>query len=100
AYARMGTGPDFVKAANWLNQLELDWASPVWRHWLRLLSSGHSLVRYDARGNGLSDWKPPSLRYEDFVLDLAAIFDAAGVKRAPLLGISQGASVAVSYAAR
>ncbi len=35
AYARMGTGRDLVKAANWLNQLELDWSSPIWRHRLQ-----------------------------------------------------------------
>src|SRR5204863_2778589 len=58
------------------------------------------LVRYDARGNGLSDWEPPSLTFEDSVSDLGAVFDAAGVSRAPLVGISQGAAVAAAYAAR
>jgi pimeloyl-ACP methyl ester carboxylesterase len=57
-------------------------------------------VRYDARGNGLSDWRPPSITFEDFVADLGTVFDAAAIERAPVLGISQGASVAVAYAAR
>jgi pimeloyl-ACP methyl ester carboxylesterase/DNA-binding winged helix-turn-helix (wHTH) protein len=100
AYARLGDGPPLVKAANWLNHLELDWEGPVWRHWLTRLSRDHCLVRYDARGNGLSDWKPPTLRFTDFVSDLGVVFDAAGVRRAPLLGISQGAAVAVAYAAQ
>jgi pimeloyl-ACP methyl ester carboxylesterase/DNA-binding winged helix-turn-helix (wHTH) protein len=100
AYARLGEGPMLVKAANWLNHLELDWQGPVWKHWLEHLSARHCLVRYDARGNGLSDWKPPSITFEDFVEDLGAVFDGASVARAPVLGISQGASVAVAYAAR
>lgn len=100
AYARLGSGPLLVKAANWLSHLELDWHSPLWRHWLQLLSLDRCLVRYDARGNGLSDWQPPTITFEDFVQDLAFVFDAAGIDRAPLLGISQGASVAVEYAAR
>jgi pimeloyl-ACP methyl ester carboxylesterase len=100
AYARCGEGPVIVKAPNWMNHLEFDARSPVWRHWLDRLSRDHCLVRYDARGNGLSDWKPPTLRFPDFVSDLGAVFDAAGVERAPLLGISQGAAVAVTYAAR
>jgi pimeloyl-ACP methyl ester carboxylesterase len=100
AYAFLGDGPPLVKAANWLSHLEMDWQGPVWTHWLELLSRRHCLIRYDARGNGLSDWAPPSLGFEDFVADLGAIFDAAGVKRAPVLGISQGAAVAVAYAAR
>jgi pimeloyl-ACP methyl ester carboxylesterase/DNA-binding winged helix-turn-helix (wHTH) protein len=100
AFARLGEGPMLVKAANWLNHLELDWKGPVWKHWLALLSKEHCLVRYDARGNGLSDWQPPSITFEDFVADLGSVMDAAGVARAPVLGISQGASVAVAYAAR
>ncbi len=100
AYARLGEGPPIVKAANWLSHLELDWRFEVWRHWLDLFSRRHTLVRYDARGNGLSDWAPPALSFERFVSDLATVFDAAAVERAPLVGLSQGASVAVAYAAR
>ena len=100
AYAFLGDGPPLVKAANWLSHLEIDWQGPIWTHWLELLSRGRCLVRYDARGNGLSDWNPPSITFEDFVADLGAIFDAAGVQRAPLLGISQAAAVATAYAAR
>ena len=94
AYAFLGDGPPLVKAANWLSHVEMDWHGPIWTHWLELLSRRHCLIRYDARGNGLSDWDPPSITFEDFVADLGAIFDAAAVKRAPLLGISQGAAVA------
>jgi pimeloyl-ACP methyl ester carboxylesterase len=100
AYAFLGDGPPLVKAAHWLSHLELDRQGPLWTHWLDLLSRNRRLLRYDARGNGLSDWDPPSLTFEDFVADLGVIFDAAGVERAPVLGISQGAAVAVAYAAR
>jgi pimeloyl-ACP methyl ester carboxylesterase/DNA-binding winged helix-turn-helix (wHTH) protein len=100
AYARLGEGPPLVKAANWFSHVELEWESPIWTHWLERLSRDHCLVRYDARGNGLSDWEPPSIRFEDFVSDLGAVFDAAGVARAPVLGISQGAAVAVAHAAQ
>ena len=100
AYARLGEGPPLVKAANWLSHLELDWRFEVWRHWLELFSRRHTLVRYDARGNGLSDWGPLQMSFERFVSDLATVFDAAGVERAPVVGLSQGASVATAYAAR
>lgn len=83
AYARLGTGRPLVKVANWLSHLELDWHSPIWRHWLQLLSGEHCLVRYDARGNGLSDWRPPTIHFSDFVMDLASVFDgrSPGVRR-------------------
>lgn len=100
AFAKLGSGPPIVKAANWLSHLELDWQGNVWRSWLELFSRRRRFVRYDARGNGLSDWNPPALAFESFVSDLATIFDAAGVERAPVIGMSQGAAVAAAYAAR
>jgi hypothetical protein len=55
AYAVHGSGPPLVKVATWLSHLELDWESPVWRHWLQRLGERYTLVRYDERGCGLSD---------------------------------------------
>ena len=38
-----------------MTHLDYDRQSPVWRHWVRELSRGHTLIRYDERGCGLSD---------------------------------------------
>lgn len=100
AYATAGSGPPLVKAANWLNHLEHDWVSPAWRHLLRDLTRDFFLVRYDERGNGLSDWDAEDISFESFVTDLETVVDAAGLERFPLLGISQGCSVCVAYAVR
>jgi pimeloyl-ACP methyl ester carboxylesterase/DNA-binding winged helix-turn-helix (wHTH) protein len=100
AYAVSGSGPPLLKTANWLNHLEFDWQSPVWRHWFGLLSSHHRLYRYDVRGSGLSDWVDTHLSFDWQVRDLEHIADEAGLERFALLGISQGASVAIEYAAR
>ena len=100
AYAVMGKGPPLVKAANWLNHLEHDWKSPVWRHWLQEFTNGHTLIRYDERANGMSDWDTPEISFEAFVDDLECVIDAAGVDKFDLLGISQGASVAIAFAVR
>ena len=56
AYAASGKGPPLLEHVNWLNHLEFDWQSPVWNHWFSLLSTHHTLYRYDIRGSGLSDW--------------------------------------------
>lgn len=72
----------------------------MWRHWLVALSRRHTLVRYDERGCGLSDWDIPAPSLEAWVSDLEAVVEAAGLDRFPLLGISQGAPVAIRYAAR
>jgi pimeloyl-ACP methyl ester carboxylesterase/DNA-binding CsgD family transcriptional regulator len=100
AYGVSGSGPPLLKTANWLNHLEYDWQSPVWRHWFSTLSANHSLVRYDARGCGLSDWVQDSLSLERNVRDLECIVEACGEKRFALLALSQGAAVAIEYAVR
>ena len=99
AYSVTGSGPPIVKAANWLNHLEADFVSPLWRHWIVALTQIRSLWRYDERGNGLSDWNAP-LNFDAFVDDLESVVDAAGLDRFDLLGISQGAAVAIAYAVR
>ncbi len=100
AYATRGSGPVLVKAANWLSHLEFDVETPVWRHWIEELSHGRRLVRYDERGCGLSDWDVQDFGVEPWVRDLEAVVEATGLERFPLLGISQGGPVAMTYAVR
>ena len=100
AYAKSGSGPPLVKTANWLTQLEYDWNSPVWRHWLRELGRHHTYIRYDERGCGLSDHDVADVSLDAWVRDLEAVVDAEGLERFPLLGISQGCAVAITYAVR
>jgi len=99
AYATAGEGPPLVKAANWLSHLEFDWHSPIWRHWIEDLSRYHRYVRYDERGCGLSDRDAP-LSLEAYVSDLETVVDACGLESFPLIGVSQGGPVAVTYAIR
>jgi pimeloyl-ACP methyl ester carboxylesterase/DNA-binding CsgD family transcriptional regulator len=101
AYASSGAGaPLVVKAATWLSHLEFDWDSPVWRHLLRAMSERGSFVRYDERGCGLSDWIVPELDFDSWVRDLETVVQAIGATRFALLGISQGAAVAIAYAVK
>ena len=100
AWAAHGRGPPLVKAANWLTHLEYDWESPVWRHWLEGLGERHTLIRYDERGCGLSDRELGELSLDTWVADLEAVVEAAGSDRFTLLGISQGAAIALAYAVR
>jgi pimeloyl-ACP methyl ester carboxylesterase len=67
---------------------------------LRGLARNRTLIRYDARGNGLSDWEVEELSLDAWVSDLEAVVNAAGVKRFPLLGMSQGCAVSIAYAVR
>lgn len=100
AYATSGSGYPLVKAANWMSHLEYDHQSPVWRHWWAGLAERFSMIRYDERGCGLSDWVVADFSYEAWVRDLEQVVETAAPRRFALLGMSQGVPVAVSYAAR
>lgn len=101
AWAETGEGPILVKASNWLTHLEYEWDSPVWRHWIRFLGSRFRLIRFDERGSGMSDWDVTDLAFERWLEDLEAVVEAARPDGPfTLLGISQGASVAIEYAVR
>ena len=52
AYASTGLGYPLVKSANWLNHLDYEWGSPIWKHWLAELPKHNRLIPYDERGNG------------------------------------------------
>ena len=75
-----------LRSAHWLGHLEYDWELPILQHFLLRLAKDHALVRYDARGNGLSDWDVHEISLDAWVSDMETVADAAGLDRFPLLG--------------
>ncbi|MBV8799892.1 MAG: alpha/beta fold hydrolase [Alphaproteobacteria bacterium] len=100
AYSVMGKGSPIVRAAHWLTHLEYDLKSPVWRHFVLGLAHRHTLIRYDARGEGLSQRDVDEISFDKWLTDLETVVDAAKLDRFILLGVSQGASVSIAYAVR
>lgn len=100
AYATSGSGPPLVYVANWLTHLKLDWNSPLWSHWFQELSRGHTLVRFDARGNGLSDRAVENLSVDAWAQDLAAVVNDLGLEQFSLLGFCQGGATSIGYTVR
>jgi len=100
AYATMGAGPPLVWVNSWLTHLELDMQSPIQSHWFEEFSRDHLLVRYDARGNGLSDRAVDAFSVDDWVRDLETVADDLELQRFCLVGFCQGGATAVTYAVR
>jgi pimeloyl-ACP methyl ester carboxylesterase/DNA-binding CsgD family transcriptional regulator len=100
AWARHGSGPPLIVVSCWLSHLQHDWRSPVWRHFVRDLGGFATVIRYDERGFGMSDWNVSDFSLEARHADLEAIVDAAGYERFAVLGMSGGSAVALAYAAR
>lgn len=100
AYAEVGSGTPLLRSGHWLTHLEYDWESPVWRSFLQEIAAGRRLIRYDARGNGLSDWEVDEISFDAFVRDMESVVEATGLDKFDLLGVSQGAAISIAYAAR
>ena len=66
AYAVSGEGPPLVMTAKWLTHLEHQWRSLAWRPWLEAFVHDHKLLRYDARGCGLSDRDAPDRSFDNW----------------------------------
>ena len=100
AWARHGSGPPLLIVSCWLSHLKHDWESPVWRHFLDDLGDVATVVRYDERGFGLSEWEVDDFSLERRVADLECLVEATGLDRFAVLGMSGGAPVALAYAHR
>ena len=99
AYAVHGTGPPLVVASCWLSHLQHDWQSPVWRHFLDDLGAIATVIRYDERGFGMSDWAVDDFSLGARLADLESVVEAAGLGRFAMLGMSGGSAPAMAYAA-
>jgi pimeloyl-ACP methyl ester carboxylesterase/DNA-binding CsgD family transcriptional regulator len=100
AYALTGQGPPLVRAPHWFTHLEHDWRNPAMIPWVEDLSRRYTLVRFDQRGTGLSDRDVAEISFDAHLRDLETVVDAAGLKCFALLGLSQGAAYAITYAGR
>lgn len=100
AYAVHGDGPPILITKMWIGHLQYDHEDPMLGHLLEALGRTATVVRYDERGYGLSDWDAEDLSLEARVGDLEAVADAAGLQRYALLGMGQGGQVVISHAAR
>jgi pimeloyl-ACP methyl ester carboxylesterase/DNA-binding CsgD family transcriptional regulator len=100
AHARHGHGPPLVVVACWLSHLQYDWQSPVWRHFLEDLGEFTTLIRFDLRGHGLSDWAVRDFSLDALLSDLEAVVEAEHLDRFALMGMSGNSPVALAYAAR
>ena len=100
AYAICGSGPMLMRAPHWMSSINLEWDSPVWRHWLTLLARHHTLIQFDQRGCGLSDREGVEFSFEKFAEDFEAVIEAASLDRFDLFAFSGGAMTGIAYAAR
>jgi DNA-binding SARP family transcriptional activator/pimeloyl-ACP methyl ester carboxylesterase len=98
AYQIVGDGPiDVLAIPGFPSHLDMWWDAPT-DDLVRRLAAMSRLILFDKRGIGLSD-RPQSIDWNDWIDDAVAVLDAAGSRRAVILGISAGAPTAIQFAA-
>src|ERR1700727_45196 len=78
AFAVHGQGPPLLISSCWLRHLQFDLESPGRRHFLLGLGEFCTVIRFDERGHGLSDWDVTDHSLAARVGDLEAVVEAAG----------------------
>ena len=99
AYQVMGDAPiDLVMVPGIASHVEFFHETPGYTAFLRRLSEFARVITFDKRGQGLSDRvTAPSL--EERMDDVRAVMDAAGSKRAAVMGFSEGSAMSALFAA-
>jgi class 3 adenylate cyclase/pimeloyl-ACP methyl ester carboxylesterase len=100
AHATVGEGYPLLFAGSWMTHLEWDWESPSYRDYLSQLCKHFQVIRYDQRGNGMSDWDNVDINFEKMIDDMECVIDQYDHEKVAILGMSQGASVSIAYSMR
>ena len=100
AYQVTGSGPvDLVFVMGWVSHLEYFWKEPSFARFLQRLAGFSRLILFDKRGTGLSDRIGDVPTLEERMEDVRAVLNAAGSRRAALLGVSEGGPMCSLFAA-
>jgi class 3 adenylate cyclase len=101
AYYSAGEGlPLVVMPSLPVSHVELELKVPEWRAWYDKLARDRRLIRYDARGTGLSDRSRVARDMDAMVADLEAVVDRLGLERFALQAIYYAVPPAIAYAVK
>ena len=101
-YQVFGDGPvDLVFVTQWGTNIDNYWDEPTAARYLDRLASFSRVILFDKRGTGVSDHVPmddlPPM--EGWMEDILAVMDAAESERAVIVGDTEGAAMAILFAA-
>jgi class 3 adenylate cyclase len=99
AYQTFGEGPDLVICPAWVTNVEYGWELPETARFHEELARFARVTVFDKRGTGLSDRNVGVATLEERMDDLRAVMDASSIDAAHVLGVSEGGSMAMLFAA-
>lgn len=99
AYTITGSGPDFVWCPGSLSHQELTPHIPELAGHVERTAKFARVIFFDKRGTGMSDRPAGTPTLDERIDDIRAVMDAAQSPRAHIMGISEGGSMAMLFAA-
>ena len=100
AYQVFGAGPvDLVVTPGFVSNIDWIWDDPAMTRFYEGLAAFARVIAFDKRGTGLSDRTAGVPSLEQRIDDLRAVMDAADAPQAVMMGISEGGSMAIQFAA-
>jgi class 3 adenylate cyclase len=100
-YEALGTGPPLLYARAWISHLELQRRDPSIERFFAPLREHRTIVRYDTRGNGVSDWSLANpITKDDLLADLEAVADTIAEPKFDLWGTTYAGPLVIEYSAR
>ncbi len=101
-YQVFGEGPvDLVFVTQWGTNIDNYWDEPTAARYLDRLASFSRVILFDKRGTGVSDQVPmddlPPM--DSWMEDILTVMDAAKSERAVIVGDTEGAAMAILFAA-
>ena len=99
AYQDVGDGVPVVWVPGFVSHVELQRELPCDAGFIDRLERFARLITFDKRGTGLSDRSLGVGTLEDRMDDIRAVYDACGLDRAALFGISESGPLSILFAA-
>ena len=99
AYQQYGNGPvDVVAIPPFAQNIELMWERREYSTMFERIGRYARVVHFDKRGTGMSDRGSAVPTLDERVEDVRAVMDAAGLRQAVVMGVSEGGPAAVLFA--
>lgn len=100
AYRVFGDGPmNVVIVPGIFSHLDLFFTFDMYCDFMARFASFARVATFDKRGTGLSDPTPGAAELDERMDDIRAVMDATGMEHAAIIGISEGGSLALLFAA-
>ena len=100
AYSVCGSGRPLVLVRPWVSHLQLLWDDPAFSSFFGRLARHFLLVRYDGRGNGLSQRDVSGVTFDHLLLDLETVAAHLDLRDITFFGDTFGGAVCIAYTAR